>query len=84
MFRIIFFGILIGIVGLAVGYLIFGQVGGEYVEISKLIDPPQSFLDEVRETLTGIQDIRQNILISGAVGMGFGLILGATLTRQRG
>ena len=83
MFRVIFYGILLGALGLGIGYLIFGQVGGEYIEISHLIDPPESFLDEVAETLTGIREVRQQILASGAVGLGFGLLLGAILGRKK-
>lgn len=80
--KVILSGIFVGCLGLVVGYLIFGQVAGEYVEIQKLINPPQDWLQEIQETITGIGEIRQNILISGVVGVGFGLILGAIWARK--
>lgn len=82
MFKIIFYGILLGAVGLVVGYLIFAQVGGEYVPLDHLTNPPQDFLDEIRETITGIRQIRERILVSGAIGLGFGIILGAIIRKR--
>jgi len=82
MLRIIFYGLLLGAAGLVVGYLIFGQVGGEYVPLDNLVNPPQDFLDEIQETITGIRQIRERILVSGAVGLGFGILLGAVLRKR--
>ncbi len=82
MFRMIFCGLLLGSGGLVIGYLIFGHVAGEFIEISSLLDPPRDFLEEIEETILGIRRIRQNILVSGAIGLGLGLILGAILNKR--
>ncbi|GEM_PF-719476 len=81
-FRMIFCALLLGCGGLVIGYLIFGHVGGDFIEISKLLDPPQDFLQEIEETILGIRQIRQNILVSGAIGLGLGLLLGAILNKR--
>ena len=67
--------IYLGILGLVVGYLIFGRVGGEFVSVFDLINPPQNLLEEMTQTMTGLKEIRQNILISGAVGAALGLVV---------
>ncbi len=82
MSKLVIYGIVLGFIGLVVGYIIFGRVGGEFVPLGNLINPPQDFLDEIREYVTGIGQIRQRILVSGAVGAGFGIILGA-VTKNR-
>jgi hypothetical protein len=40
-------------------------------------------LDELVKSVTGIKQIRQNILICGAVGAGAGLLLGLVTSRAR-
>ncbi len=82
MSKIILYGVILGVVGLVVGYIIFGRVGGEFVSLSHLFNPPQGFLEEVQETITGIGKIRQRILISGAVGLGFGVLIGVVLGKR--
>ncbi len=82
MIKIIFYGLLLGGAGLVIGYLIFGHVGGEFIPLDNLLNPPQDFLDEIQETITGIRQIRERILISGAIGLGFGILLGAILRKK--
>ncbi len=82
MSKIVLFGLIFGGVGLVVGYLIFGHVGGEFIPLGNLFSPPQDFLDEIQETITGIRQIRERILVSGAVGLGFGVLLGAVLRKR--
>jgi hypothetical protein len=81
--RIILLLIIVGIIGLAVGYLIFARTAGGYVSIGVLISPSKNVLDELVKTVTGIKQIRQNILICGAVGAGVGLLLGLVTSRAR-
>ena len=69
-------GIALGAIGLFIGYLIYGQVAGEYIGLQRLFSPPQGWLDEVVETVSGIGKIRQKILVSGTLGLGSGLIIG--------
>jgi len=81
--RIILWGVIIGVAGLVVGYLIFGRVAGEYVSIGELLQGPRNVLEDLAESITGIQYARRNVLISGAVGAAVGLVVGALLGRRR-
>lgn len=80
--RIIIFIVVIGIIGLVVGYFIFGRIGGEYIQVKHVFEPAQNVLEDIAESLVGIQKARRNIWISGAVGAAIGLILGVS-TRRR-
>ena len=81
--RIILLLIVVGIIGLAVGYLIFARTDSGYVSVEVLFSPSKNVLDELVKSVTGIKQIRQNILICGAVGAGVGLLLGLVSSRAR-
>jgi hypothetical protein len=81
--RTILLLLVVGIVGLAVGYLIFARTAGGYVSIQVLIGPSKNVLDDLVRSVTGIKQIRQNILICGAVGAGVGLLAGLVTSRSR-
>lgn len=82
--RIIVTAVIVAVIGLVVGYLIFGQnVAGDYIAIDRLIQIPDEdsiggALQEIGQAVTGIREARQNILISGAVGLAVGAIIGAS------
>ncbi|MBN2551835.1 MAG: hypothetical protein JXB06_03650 [Spirochaetales bacterium] len=76
------FVIILGGIGLAAGYLIFGRVGGEYLSLREVFQPAENILEDISETITGVQNARRNIWISGAVGGALGVIVGA-LARRR-
>ena len=82
--RTILLIIIVGFIGMAVGYFLFAKVGDGYIEVMRLIVPSQKFLDKLGETLLGLEKIRRNILICGAGGAVVGLVLGvATGGRKR-
>jgi hypothetical protein len=81
--RIILLLIIVGIIGLAVGYLIFARTSSGYVSVQVLISPSKNVLDDLVKSVTGIKQIRRNILICGAVGAGVGLLLGLVTSRAR-
>ena len=81
--RIILLLLVAGVIGLAVGYLIFARTSSGYVSIQVLISPSKNVLDDLVKSVTGIKQIRQNILICGAVGAGAGLLLGLLTSRVR-
>lgn len=67
--------LVLGVLGLILGYFIFGKVGDEFLSIKTIFGSTNkvgSFLKDV----SGIAKIRQNILISGSVGALAGLIIG--------
>ncbi len=80
---VLFFVILLGFVGLVVGYLIFGRVGGEYLSVKQLFQPAKNIIEDIARNVAGIQDARRNIWISGAVGAGLGLIVSMLNDRRR-
>jgi hypothetical protein len=82
--RVILLLIIVGIIGLAVGYLIFARTSGGYVSVQVLISPSKNVLDDLVRSVTGIKKMRQNILICGAAGAGVGLVLGLLAARRRG
>ncbi len=81
--RIILLLIVVGFIGLAVGYLIFAHTDSGYVSIQVLVSPSKNVLDDLVKSVTGIKRIRQNILICGAVGAGVGLLVGLVTSRAR-
>ena len=72
--RIILAIIVLGAIGLAVGYLIFARTPGGYLSLKSLLSPAKNVLDELVRNVGGIPQIRQSILICGAVGGGIGLV----------
>ncbi|MFP4330098.1 MAG: hypothetical protein ACOC28_03695 [Alkalispirochaetaceae bacterium] len=66
--------LLCGVVGLVVGYLIFGRMGNSYVAISTLITGSENILQRAARRVTGIDEMRRNILLMGAGGAVLGLV----------
>jgi hypothetical protein len=79
--RIIVSAVVLAVVGLLVGYLIFGRVGGEFIALNTLFQTPDNIAASVIQSVSGVKEARQSILISGAVGAGVGVILGAVRAR---
>jgi len=81
--KTIAFILLLGLVGLIAGYLLFGKVGGSYVQITTLLKTPQSGLARLGQRMLGVEKVRENILIAGGVGAAAGLLLGLAGRRSR-
>ena len=81
--RIGFTVLLTAIVGLIAGYFIFGKIGNEYVAISTLITGGGNFLERVAREITGIEEMRKNILLMGAGGAVVGLVAAIFAPRGR-
>lgn len=79
--------LLLGVIGLIVGYWIFARTEGGHISLEALLRPTRHVLDELFRKVTGIETMRRNILLSGAVGAGVGLVLavltGAGSARRR-
>ncbi len=77
--RIILAIIVLGAIGLAVGYLIFARTPGGYLSLKSLLSPATGLekLGELAKYRANVPQIRQNILICGAVGGGAGLVAAA-------
>ncbi len=75
-------GIVLLIIGLIVGYIIFGKVAGQYISILNLLGLKTDFGHKVLNAVIGIETIRINILLCGAGGFAAGFLLG-TLGKKR-
>lgn len=73
--RIIIYTLIFAVIGFVLGYLIFGRVSGEYIEIRAIFTSSENILESIGRSITGLKEIKQNILISGGVGAVAGLII---------
>jgi len=74
-----------GVVGLVVGYLIFGRIGitNELIPLRDLFSSGDGILGDIGRQVAGFADKRQSIYISGGVGVVVGVALGFVLKRRR-
>jgi hypothetical protein len=72
--RVILAIIVLGAAGLVVGYLIFARTTSGYLSLKSLVSPARNVIDDLVKNVAGIPQIRQSILICGAVGGGIGLV----------
>ncbi len=63
------------IIGLVLGYLIFGRMAGEYVSLNAIFSQSKNVFESIGRNIAGLEQMRQNILISVGVGGVVGLIL---------
>ena len=75
--------LVLGFVGLAVGYGIFGKIGGEYVDIDVIFSTDKGFLQKAVRSIAGLDEMKSNILLCGAAGALLGLIY-QLMPRKRG
>lgn len=80
--RIVTFALVLGALGLVVGYFIFGEIAGQYVAVDTLLGLGDDLISRIGEAVVEISDVRRNILISGAVGVGIGILAGALVSRR--
>ena len=75
--------LLLGIAGLALGYGIFGKIGGEYVDLDVIFSTNRNFLQKAVRSMIGIDEMRSKILWCGAGGAVLGIILVLMPGRRR-
>lgn len=80
--RTLSFAIILGIAGLVVGYLVFGRIEGEYLNVTNIFFPSENLFGRIADRVV-FREMRQNILISGGVGAVVGLVLGLAFGRGR-
>jgi hypothetical protein len=61
--------------GLIVGYLFFGKWGGEYVSLKTLFAFGDNGFQSAFRSISGIEDMRNKVLLCGAAGAVLGLLL---------
>ncbi len=67
--------IILGFVGLAIGYALFGKWGGEYVSLQHLFSFGGNSLQGALRSISGIEEMRNKVLLCGAAGAVAGLLL---------
>jgi len=82
--NVILLGLVFGLVGLVLGYLIFARapITGELIAIRNLIDPPSGLVGNIVSELSQFAEIRRNILFTGAGGVVVGAVLGVVVSRR--
>jgi len=83
--NLIILTVVFGVVGLVVGYLIFGRINltNELIPLRDLFSSGDGILGEIGRQVAGFADKRQNIYVSGGVGAAVGVALGFVLKRRR-
>ena len=79
--RVTTFLILGAIAGLVVGYFLFASIAGEYVSVGRLLRPSGNVLDQVANSVIGVEQMRLRILISGGIGAVVGAVAGTAIRR---
>lgn len=60
--------------GLIVGYAIFGKIAGEYVNLRTVFSFGGNAFHRAFQSVTGIEDMRNKILLCGAAGAVIGVL----------
>ena len=63
--------------GLIVGYMLFGQVNGNFLPLDALLGQPRGLIGNFGYWALGIEEIRQRILLCGVGGLVLGAIVAA-------
>ena len=63
------------VLGLIVGYAIFGKWAGDYVSLKTLFTFGGNAFQRAFQSVSGIEDMRNKILLCGAAGAAVGVIL---------
>ncbi|HLP99289.1 MAG TPA: hypothetical protein VK149_12695 [Sideroxyarcus sp.] len=61
--------------GLIVGYAYFGKWGGDYVSLGRLFSFGGNGFQSAFRSISGIEEMRNNILLCGAAGAVVGILL---------
>lgn len=82
--NVLLLGLVFGVVGIALGYLIFARapLTGELFPIADLVRPPDSLLGEFVSEWRQLTEIRRNILLTGGGGLVVGIVLGVVVSRR--
>ena len=71
----------VAVIGLIAGYAIFGKWAGEYLSLQTLFSFGGNGVRTALRSISGIEGIRNNILLCGAAGAVVGLLFSLTLKK---
>jgi hypothetical protein len=67
--------VLFTVMGLIIGYLLFGKIGNEYVSLKAIFHFSKSGIESFGRSISGLTKIKQNIFISGGAGAVLGFVI---------
>jgi hypothetical protein len=67
--------------GLIIGYAVFGKLGGEYVSLKTLFSYGGNALFRAFRSISGLEDMRNRILLCGVAGAAVGVLTTFRLKR---
>jgi len=67
--------------GLIIGYAVFGKLGGEYVSLKTLFSFGGNALFRAFQSISGLEDMRNRILLCGLLGAVVGLLINFKVKR---
>jgi hypothetical protein len=73
--KTIIFALVFAVVGLIVGYILFGKIAGEYASLKAIFGANGNAFESFGRKMSGLAQIKQNILASGGIGLVLGLII---------
>ncbi|MCK5168705.1 MAG: hypothetical protein KAQ75_02410 [Bacteroidales bacterium] len=73
--KLVIYILLFGIIGLIIGYLLFGKIGGDYINVKVIFNSSKNAIESFSRNISGLAKIKQNILISGGIGAVLGLVI---------
>jgi hypothetical protein len=68
--------LILGIAGLVLGYFLFARFGNSYIPVRDLLPGSDSIVKKIGDAIKGVEEIRRNILLTGAAGFGIGITSG--------
>ena len=71
------------IAGIVLGYFLFAKTGVGYISPLTILIPGQGLTDKLAGVIMNLAAVRLNILISGAIGAGTGLLVVLVLGKRR-
>ncbi len=71
------------VLGLIAGYAFFGKLGGEYVSLKTLFSFGGNTLQNAFRSIAGIDELRNKILLCGAIGAVVGALLPLKLKKYK-
>ncbi|MBU1214957.1 MAG: hypothetical protein KKF58_01690 [Gammaproteobacteria bacterium] len=79
--RTVAFLLVFAVIGLAVGYGIFGKIAGHYVSVNSLLSFGGNALQNAWGAVSGLTEMRNKILLCGAGGAVVGFLLASRLKK---
>jgi hypothetical protein len=71
----IVFILICAVIGMAIGYAVFGKIAGQYVSVNSLLSFGGNALQSAWSSVSGLAEMRNKILLCGAGGAVVGYLL---------